>query len=220
MFSSWNEWVQAWTQLVALSRPWAGLLTVAGALVLVFSWLIDNTLRHRYSKLAQALESGKTERHLFGILSEIRQSVSRIEFEVVRKSGLQSADDPFGTQLLMLDHQLLSIRHRVDEVRELNETMHRGLQSSKKHPSKSRASLDIERVSREVSEIYDYLLKLDQAADSAMMTANSSRDSDSLHTAISAVREIRGSISGGIPTAQRPSLEGRNRSTDSENERA
>jgi len=187
VFPSWNEWIQAWTQLLTLSRPWAGLLTVAGGLVLVFSWLIDNTLKDKYSKLAQALESGKTERNLFGIVSEIRQSVSLIEFEVLRKSGLQSADDPFCTQLLMLDHQLLSIRNRVDEVRELNETMSRGLQSWKKHPSKSRASLDVERVSREVGEIYANLVKLDQAADNAMKTANSCRDSDSLHSAIRAV---------------------------------
>jgi hypothetical protein len=72
-------------------KPWAELISIAGAALLFFSWVVSNTLQQRYQAAKASVERAQSERRLYGELAQARQSIDSLAAEILNtRQGLRA----------------------------------------------------------------------------------------------------------------------------------
>lgn len=110
--------------------PWlvdhAGLISVAGALIIFFSWTVTNTVGQQYSRLKQSVEAADTTFRLYTTLHEPRDSIHSVAMETVYtreavKRGLESSLDRQPSEVADLRRQYSHAQMAAHQIRELME---------------------------------------------------------------------------------------------------
>jgi predicted nucleic acid-binding Zn-ribbon protein len=106
-------------------RKRSGLLSVSGALIIFFSWVVTTALTNRYTQLKQSIEAAKSTSHLYSTLRELRTGLNSLALETVqsKQSGQASGVASARTG----DERLDSLRMQFDRARlsssQINELM-------------------------------------------------------------------------------------------------
>jgi hypothetical protein len=81
-----------WRSIAVWLAEHANILTVVGALILFFNWVISNTLKSRYETLKSRIEQAERDNRIDSQFAEIRESVNGITTEVLKPRGPSVGD--------------------------------------------------------------------------------------------------------------------------------
>lgn len=136
----------------------AGLISVVGALILFFSWVITNTFGVRYTRLKQSVENAESTFRLYQTLHGLRDQLNSLAMEVVH--GRKAADASRFRSGQTGNTEFDAARERFDltrlsahQITELNDFAGEMSEFSRAVGSDTSASADIIRIAVEVSEI-------------------------------------------------------------------
>src|SRR5258706_14333830 len=73
-------------QLLTWVRANSGLISVAGALIIFFSWTVTNTLVQRYNRIKAGTESAQSTFRLYTTLHEQRNQLNSLAMEVIQRN--------------------------------------------------------------------------------------------------------------------------------------
>jgi hypothetical protein len=155
----------------------AGVISVAGALVIFFSWAITNTLAQRYSRLKQSVETAESTFRLYTTLYELRGTLHAITQETLygreaaeRSRGDDPGQDPQRAERSRLRRQFSLARLSARQIDELAAFSGQTLEYSNGVGGTSGTAQRIMRVNREIFAMYEQLRELDEAAERADRT--------------------------------------------------
>jgi hypothetical protein len=156
--------------LLAWATSNSGLISVAGALIIFFSWAITNTLVMRYNRIKAATESAQSTFRLYTTLHEQRNQLNSIAMEVIQRSEAGMNASIFGAgrtgdPLLNEARQQYS-RDRLSahQVKELMEFTAEAYSLSRAVGKSSPTSQTIQNILEEVEPVYRKLTEFDRNA--------------------------------------------------------
>ena len=91
---------------ITIIRSNAGLISILGALIIFFSWVVSNTFKTKYTNLNSAIASAERDARIFGALGELAGSVNSVASEIVQPKLLEQ------TRLGYEEHTLGTLRSR------------------------------------------------------------------------------------------------------------
>jgi hypothetical protein len=74
------EWIRT---VIDTARPWSGVISVVGGLLMFLSWTVNNMLRERFSKLKTSIESAHSEQGLTNDLAEVKDMIYNLNSEMI-----------------------------------------------------------------------------------------------------------------------------------------
>jgi len=136
----------------------AGLITVVGALILFFSWVVTNTFGVRYTRLKQSVENAESTFRLYQTLHGLRDQMNSLALEVVQRRDTPDASRFRSGQTGNIEVD--AAREKFDltrlsahQIKELNDFTGEMSEFSRAVGSDTPASRDVTRLAVEVSEL-------------------------------------------------------------------
>jgi hypothetical protein len=137
----------------------AGVISVVGALIIFFSWMVTNTLGQKYSRLKSSIESAQSTFRLQTKLNELRNSLNSLAMEVVQQKNSSDASIfmPGRTGDSEIDRMRTNFSltrlsaHQVNELMDFTVETH---SFSCSVGTTTEASQKIESLLKEVDQIY------------------------------------------------------------------
>lgn len=148
--------------LIKHIRPFGSLITILGALIIFFSWVINNTLKVNYTNLSTAIKAGEREARLYGTLDEIEGAIQSLASEVVQPKLLErihaeskknTARARYKAASSEFDRTMLS----AYQIRAINEFCAREATFSQTHSKQSPSSEIIAKAAIDASKLYSEL---------------------------------------------------------------
>ncbi|MBK8040719.1 MAG: hypothetical protein IPK22_26840 [Verrucomicrobiaceae bacterium] len=164
--------------ILAWARTNSGIISVAGALIIFFSWVITNTLGQRYSRMKAATESAQATFRLYTTLHEQRNQLNSVAMEIIqrREAGVNASILGAGktgdtvTDEARKDYGLTRLSaHQVRELMDFTGETHA---LSRAVGEQSSASAEIEALLIEVGDLHRNLISREREAETAVNSPN------------------------------------------------
>lgn len=141
-----NAVSEFFSAIVSFARANSGLVTVFGALIVFFSWIISNTLKTNYESLKGAVVNAERDSRIYDTLAELRVMLNSIASEVVQlkpddRSRDQDTERDSASRISSIHREYSRVLRTVDYVRECNEFCGRQVRYSNAHSTKTPASI-------------------------------------------------------------------------------
>lgn len=161
-------------QMLGWARAHSGLISVTGALIIFFSWVITNTFAQRYNRIKAATETAQATFRLYTTLHEQRNQLNSLAMEVIQRSeaGLDastfSAGRTTNAKLNQARSQFSRDRLSANQMRELWEFTVETSALSRAVGNVTPTSEQIQQILREVEPLYKKLTTLDRMSEEAI----------------------------------------------------
>ena len=150
------------------------IISVVGALVIFFSWVVTNTLGQRYSRVKTATESAQSTFRLYTTLHEQRNQLNSLAMEVIQRgqSGMDASIFSSGRisnpELKQARKQFSLDRLSAHQVKELMDFAAEADALSRAVGNISETSKKIQQILRELDPIYQELTMRERSAENAI----------------------------------------------------
>jgi hypothetical protein len=155
----------------------AGMISVFGALVIFFSWVVTNTLGQRYSRMKQSAETAESTFRLYTTLHELRSSLNSVASETVygreaaeRNQGETRYRDKEEEEIALLRRRYDHTRLSAHQINELMDFANQTLEVSNGIGTSSETAQRIETIYHEIYEVYWRVHELDRVVQLANAT--------------------------------------------------
>lgn len=150
----------------------AGLISVIGALIIFFSWIVTNTLGQRYSRLKQSVETADSNFRLYTSLHELRDSLNSVARETIyareaAERNLRSANDAEESELRVLRRNYSLTQMSAHQIKELMDFAVQTIDYSSSVGTATDTSQKIETLKDEIYRVYAKARDLDRAVEIA-----------------------------------------------------
>ena len=145
--------------LITIARANTDLISIVGALIIFFSWVVNNTLKTNYSNLKNAIASAERDTRLYGALDELAGSVNAIASEVVepklreRQERYRDANTIQSLFLATAD-KLSTALLAAYQIRACEQFCARSLMLSNAHSGKTASARALDAVAKESSALF------------------------------------------------------------------
>jgi hypothetical protein len=165
--------------LLLWARAHSGLVSISGALVIFFSWVITNTLGQRYNAIKSTTESAQATFRLYTTLHEQRNQLNSLAMEVIQRNDAGSDATMFSAGPARDHERMIAVKQFNMDVlvaHQVNELMDFTVETnalSRSAGTSTRASDQIVQVLKEVDPIYQKLHELRKTAEQVIADPNS-----------------------------------------------
>jgi hypothetical protein len=150
----------------------AGLISVIGALIIFFSWVVTNTLGQHYSRLKQSVETADTTFRLYTTLHELRDSLNSVAMETVstRDAVEQISKNPQDrerSELASFRRQYSYTRMSAHQIEELMDFANQTLNYSSSIETVTPTSQTVAVLHKDIYSLYARVRELNHAVELA-----------------------------------------------------
>ena len=145
----------------------AGLISVAGALIIFFSWAVTNTLGQRYSRLKQSVEAADNTFRLYTTLHELRNSINSVAMETVyareaAEQGSRRSLDRQPSEVEELRRDFAHTRMSAHQIKELTDFSAQTLDFSSGLGTATTTSKRVKELYDDIYKMYEHVLDLER----------------------------------------------------------
>lgn len=166
---------------ITWARDNSGIVSVIGALIIFFSWVVTNTLAQRYSRLKTSVESAQSTFRLYTKLNELRNSLNSLAMEVVQnKTSIDASSFMPGRMgnpdidRAQTDFALTRLSaHQIKELMDFTVETH---SFSKSVGNTTEASRQVEALLKEIDQLHSRVRDQEREVEKCWQPASQSFD--------------------------------------------
>jgi hypothetical protein len=145
--------------IIAITRANTDLISILGALIIFFSWVVSNTLKTNYSNLKNAIAGAERDARIYGALDELAGMVNSVASEIVqpkfREREKTAREENTSLSLYRIAvNEYSRILLTAYQIRECNQFCMRELSLSQAHAKKTVSALTLEATAQEASTLF------------------------------------------------------------------